>query len=196
MPSPVFLDRDGVICRRRPGDYVRRWAEFEFLPRAPEALALLTAHGYLTIVVTNQRGIARGLMTEEDLAEIHQRMCSALAAAGARLDAIYHCPHEAGTCRCRKPGTGLFEQARADFPGLDFAGGYMIGDSPSDMEAGRRLRLRTILVRGSGNHGEEVPGRAGVFRQVPSLYAAVTEVIMPQRNGGSRVGSDEKEEDM
>ena len=159
----IFLDRDGVINHKREGDYVRTWRDFEFLPKAKEALALLTKAGYRTIIVTNQRGIARGLMTEADLAEIHDRMIADVGAAGGTIAAIYHCPHDIGACSCRKPELGLFFQAQHDFPDLDFASAALIGDSSSDMAAGARLGCRTILV-----------GNAQGYESAPSLYDAVT----------------------
>ena len=159
----IFLDRDGVINQKREGDYVRTWRDFEFLPNAREALALLTKAGYRTIIVTNQRGIARGLMSETDLAEIHRQMTADVAAAGGRIAAIYHCPHDIGVCSCRKPELGLFLQAQRDFPDLDFAAAALIGDSSSDMAAGARLGCRTILV--GDDRGQEC---------APSLYEAVT----------------------
>ncbi len=143
----VFLDRDGVINRKRPeGDYVKRWEEFEFLPQAPEALRLLKEAGLQLIIVTNQRGIACGLMTERDLQEIHRRMLGELALFQVSVDAIYYCPHEEGTCGCRKPRDGLFRQAQRDFPDIDFASSAVIGDSLTDMEVGTRLGCWTILI--------------------------------------------------
>ncbi len=187
----VFLDRDGVISRKAPeGDYIKSAPEFEFLPLAGEALALLTAHGYLVIVVTNQRGIARGLMTETDLKAIHDRMTAELAAMGARLDAIYHCPHERGTCNCRKPLTGMFEQARADFPGLEFPSAFVIGDTLVDMEAGSRLGCTNILIGAPSDRDVLVAQatRAGIEVQfvAGSLYEAVTGFVLagPEREVG------------
>lgn len=143
----VFLDRDGVINRKRPeGDYVKRWEEFEFLPGAKEALKVLKEMGVRLIVVTNQRGIARGVMTERDLEEIHRRMLEELSLFGASVDAIYYCPHEEGACDCRKPREGLFQKAKRDFPDIDFASSAVIGDSLSDMEVGTRLGSLTILI--------------------------------------------------
>ena len=136
MIDTVFLDRDGTINRKAAeGDYVKSWAEFEFLPGAVEGLALLRSRGLRLIVVTNQRGIARGLMGAEDLADIHARMRAELVPLDADVDAIYFCPHEAGECNCRKPGTGMFEAARRDEPAIDFARSVVVGDSDSDMEA-------------------------------------------------------------
>ena len=143
----VFLDRDGVINRKPPeGDYVKSWEEFEFLPKVPEALRLLKEAGMRLIIVTNQRGIARGLMTERDLEEIHKHMLAELARFQASIDAIYYCPHEEGVCDCRKPRVGLFRQAQQDFPDIDFANSAIIGDSLKDMEAGTRLGSLTIFI--------------------------------------------------
>ncbi len=187
QPRTVFLDRDGVINRKAPkGDYVKRWEEFEFLPGAREALALLTLRGFRTIVVTNQRGIARGLMTEGDLTEIHRRMARELAAVGARLDAIYYCPHEHGTCACRKPAIGLFERARDAFPDIDFSSAYMIGDSSDDMEAGRRAGCRTILVspRARKLRLTAEAGQRGspITYIAASLHEAVTECVLQSKH--------------
>lgn len=147
----VFLDRDGVINRRIVGGYVRRWEEFEFLPGIMETLPPMHAAGFRTVLVTNQRGIALGLMSEHDLAAIHERMQQALAdATGHRIDAIYFCPHDrAGGCACRKPMPGMLLDAARDLD-LDLSRSWMIGDSESDIEAGRAAGCRTVLV----GHGE------------------------------------------
>lgn len=143
----IFLDRDGTINRKQPeGDYVKSWAEFEFLPGALAGIRLLARTGARIICITNQRGIARGRMTEVDLADIHQRMLAEIRQAGGRVDAIYHCPHEGDDCNCRKPLTGMFEQAKLDFPDIDFANSFMVGDALSDMKAASRLGCKSALV--------------------------------------------------
>jgi D-glycero-D-manno-heptose 1,7-bisphosphate phosphatase len=125
--TAVFLDRDGVINRKAPeGQYVTSWDEFEFLPGALEGLRLLGESDLILAVVTNQRGIARGMLTSGDLDDIHRRMRAAIEAAGGRLNAIYHCPHDVG-CRCRKPDVGMFEEAAADF-GLSLHETAVIGE--------------------------------------------------------------------
>jgi histidinol-phosphate phosphatase family protein len=145
----VFLDRDGVINRKAPeGDYVTSWSEFDFLPGALEGLRRLAGSRMSIVVVTNQRGVARGRMTEADVRDIHRRMCAAVAEAGGRLDAIYYCPHEGG-CTCRKPAVGMLESAAADLR-LSLRDAAMVGDSPSDMEAARRIGATQVLV-GSAN---------------------------------------------
>jgi len=184
-PQPrktVFLDRDGVICHKAPeGDYIKSWDEFVFLPLAKESLALLTAHGFHIIVISNQRGVARGFMTEDDLAGITRRMRAELAPIGARLDGVYYCPHEAGTCDCRKPGSGLLERARNDFPDIDFQASYVIGDSVTDLQAGAPLGCAPILIA-SGEHRRDLlaeAARRGIVVQhvAASLYEAALRLI-------------------
>ena len=138
--SAVFLDRDGVINRKAAeGDYVPAWKAFEFLPGALEGLRLLARSELTVIVVTNQRGVALGRIAPQALAEIHRKMRAAVVAAGAQIDAIYCCPHDAG-CHCRKPEVGLFEQAARDFR-LTLMDTAVIGDQSSDMIAARRVVL-------------------------------------------------------
>lgn len=143
----VFLDRDGVINKKPPeGDYVKKWEEFEFLPRAIEAMKLFSQNGYRIFIVTNQRGIARGLMAKEDLEEIHDHMKEELSRHDISLEAIYHCPHNfQDNCNCRKPKPGMFHQAAKEYV-IDLTKATMIGDSVSDMEAGSAAGCKTILV--------------------------------------------------
>ncbi len=111
-----------------------------------EGVRLLNDSGMLVVVVTNQRGIALGRLSTLDLAQIHSVLRQTLAAGGARLDGIYHCPHPLGSCDCRKPGIGLFLKARQDHPEIDFSQSAVIGDSLSDMTAAQRIGARGILV--------------------------------------------------
>jgi D-glycero-D-manno-heptose 1,7-bisphosphate phosphatase len=143
----VFIDRDGVINRKRPQDaYVTRWEDFVFLPGALESLGLLTRAGVRIVVVTNQRGVARGLMSSDTLSEIHERMRQECAAHQGRIDAVYACEHEIGTCRCRKPEPGLLLRAKEACPAIEFSRSILIGDSASDLEAGYRLGCGLVLV--------------------------------------------------
>ncbi len=144
--SAVFLDRDGVINQLIEGDYVRHWSDFKFVPGSVEALARLHQSGAALLVVTNQRGVARGLVDPTELAEIHQRMADELRRGGAPLDGIYVCPHDVGMCDCRKPAPGLFEQARDAHPWIDFKRSQLVGDSMTDLRAGQRLGLNNWLV--------------------------------------------------
>ncbi len=143
----IFLDRDGVVNRRIVGDYVRDWSTFEFLSDIFSVLPEIRESGYTAVLVTNQRGVARGLMTEEDLAAIHERMQNELASAtGHRFDAIYYCPHDSSTgCDCRKPLPGMIVRAALEHD-IDIPASWMIGDSESDIEAGAAAGCRTARV--------------------------------------------------
>ena len=142
----VFLDRDGVINRER-GIHTWRVADFEILPGVIEAVAAIRRAGLLSIVVTNQSGIALGMYGHADVAEVHAYLHRQLASHGAQLDAVYYCPHhpDKGRCLCRKPGSLLFERAIARF-GIDPARSLMIGDKPRDIEAAAAVGVRGILV--------------------------------------------------
>ena len=143
----VFLDRDGVINRKPSnGEYVTSWEKVQMLPGAERAIALLNQASRKVIVVTNQRGIALGRLSELDLLSIHENLRIHLGSSGAHIDAIYFCPHDHGQCGCRKPGTGLLERAFRDFPGACPENSVMIGDSDSDIVAGTRVGMKTILI--------------------------------------------------
>jgi D-glycero-D-manno-heptose 1,7-bisphosphate phosphatase len=132
----IILDRDGVLNVRPPrAQYVRRPSDFVWLPGALEAVRLLAAAGYRVIVVSNQAGIGRGVMTEADLDAVHARMAQAVVAAGGRIDAIYHCPHDWDEgCDCRKPKPGMLFQAQRDH-NLDLTRTPFVGDDDRDGEA-------------------------------------------------------------
>lgn len=143
----LFLDRDGVINRRLPDAYVRNWEEFRFIEGVPEALALLGRHFGHLIVVTNQQGIGKKLMSVQDMEAVHRRMRQEIESAGGRIDAIYHCPGLAEEDPpCRKPNTGMARQAKRDFPEINFQHSVMVGDSLSDMEFGARLEMINVLI--------------------------------------------------
>ncbi len=137
----VFLDRDGVINVKQPdGQYVCDWSHFEFLSPVVDWIKLFRALGYLVIVVTNQRGVARGLMSAEDLETIHQQMRAELSKRGATIDDVFACVHEEGTCDCRKPRPGLVQQAVAKWD-INLAQSIMIGDSPSDRQLAKNCSM-------------------------------------------------------
>ena len=140
----VFLDRDGTIAR--DVHYCRRVEDFELLPTVPEAIRLLNTNSLKVVVITNQSGIARGYFTEEILAQIHDRMKQELAKDGAWVDAIYYCPHHPDDgCECRKPKTGLFLQAARELD-IDLSRSFVVGDMQMDIDAGRALGSKTVLV--------------------------------------------------
>jgi D-glycero-D-manno-heptose 1,7-bisphosphate phosphatase len=143
----AFLDRDGTINRPPPaGDYVRAPEGMRLIPGASDAVRRLNEAGWRTVIVTNQRGIARGLMSEGDLERVHERLIELLSEGGATIDRIYHCPHEEGSCACRKPRTGLLQRARDDDPEITFERAVLIGDSQSDVDAGRSAGIRTVSI--------------------------------------------------
>jgi D-glycero-D-manno-heptose 1,7-bisphosphate phosphatase len=148
MNKAAFLDRDGVINRKAPteDEYITRWEEMQILPGVVEAIALLNRASFRVIVVSNQRCVAKGLLTASELDFMHQRMCSELAAMGAKIDEVYYCPHEEQPpCSCRKPEPGmLFAAARQHQ--VDFSSSWMIGDSEKDVEAGRSAGCRTARI--------------------------------------------------
>jgi D-glycero-D-manno-heptose 1,7-bisphosphate phosphatase len=148
----VFLDRDGVLNRKMPeGAYVSDWAQFQWLAGADEAIARMNRAGLTVILVTNQRGIALGLYTHAQLEHIHANIQRHLARYGARLDAVYYCPHNHGECHCRKPDIGLFEQAMRQFPQANAQNSVVIGDSLSDIQAGQRLGMKTVFIQGEAD---------------------------------------------
>jgi D-glycero-D-manno-heptose 1,7-bisphosphate phosphatase len=131
----VFLDRDGVINQPAlPGEYIRTWEEFKFLPSIADWIRLFNALDLLVIVITNQRGVALGLMSEHALEDIHSRMVAELAHLGARVDDVFYCAHAKNECNCRKPQPGLIFQAQEKWD-IDLQHSLFLGDSPSDQQA-------------------------------------------------------------
>ncbi len=183
--STLFLDRDGVINRRLKNDYVKNAEEFEFLPGVLEIMPFLARQFDKIIVVTNQQGIGKGLMTEPDLKAVHAEMRNAVSGAGGRIDAVLHCPHLADAdCRCRKPAPGMAQQAKELFPAIDFTKVYMAGDSLSDMIFGARLGMKTILIAPASPEfseikDEDLPDWLDIDYKADSL-ADLKNLIAPQ----------------
>lgn len=147
MPDKIiFLDRDGVINKKAPEhDYIKTWNEFKFLAGVYKAINIFNNAGYKVIVVTNQRGVARKLMSMSDLNNIHINMCSELTNKNAKIDDIFVCPHDKGECNCRKPQIGLFLQAEKKYQ-VSKKESFMIGDSKTDIEAGKSYGIKTIAI--------------------------------------------------
>jgi histidinol-phosphate phosphatase family protein len=144
MNQAVFLDRDGTIAR--DAHYCSRVEDFELFPTVPDAIKLFNDNGFKVVVITNQSGIARGYFDEYRLAQIHSKMQAELLAHGAKVDAIYYCPHHPDdNCTCRKPKTELFIRAAKQLD-VDFHQSYVIGDAQSDIDAGNALGCKTVLV--------------------------------------------------
>jgi len=144
----LFLDRDGVINRRIPGAYVADSEEFEFLPGVLDALRFFADVFDKIVIVTNQQGIGKGLMTEAQLSGVHAHMQKQIEQSGGRIDAIYYCPYLAkDNPDCRKPNIGMALQAQADFPEIDFQKSIIVGDSVTDMEFGLKLKMKTVFIQ-------------------------------------------------
>jgi histidinol-phosphate phosphatase family protein len=142
----LFLDRDGVINRLRPNDYVKSWSEFEFLPGVFEALAKFSKQFKRIFIITNQRGVGRGLMSEDDLNEIHRRMVAEIVKQGGRIDKIYYCTDVSNLHPNRKPNIGMALQAQHDYPEIDFSKSLMIGDSEGDMAFAKNSKMNSIKI--------------------------------------------------
>jgi len=150
MPA-ALLDRDGTLIRDVA--YLSRVDQIELLPRVPEAIRLLRRSGLKVAVITNQSAVARGLLSESGLREIHRELTRLLAISGAFLDAIYYCPHHPTEglgayridCDCRKPKAGLIQRASEEL-NLDLARSYVVGDQPSDMELALRIGATGIFI--------------------------------------------------
>jgi len=149
--AAIFLDRDGTICEEV--GYVNHVSRSRLLPGSLEAIHLINQAGLLAVVTTNQSGVARGYFSEDLVGAVHAQLLSAVSSGGARLDAIYHCPHHPSegsppwraACDCRKPKPGMILRAAREH-GIDLAGSYVVGDSVVDIEAGAAAGLPGVLV--------------------------------------------------
>lgn len=143
----LFLDRDGILNRKIDNGYVTQLSEFEFIPGVLTDISSLTKIFARIFIVTNQRGISKGLYSVDTLTEIHSYLLAQVNGSGGRIDRIYFCPHDySDRCNCRKPNTGMALNAKLDFPEVDFNKSVMIGDSLSDIEMGARLNMTTVLI--------------------------------------------------
>jgi D-glycero-D-manno-heptose 1,7-bisphosphate phosphatase len=145
----VFLDRDGVLNVYLPGDYVKTPAELALIPGVAEAVRALNEAGYPVFVISNQQGVAKGLMSTEELTVVSEALTNRLAAAGATITQSYYCPHASGSCDCRKPKPGMLLCA-ADEHGIDLAASVFIGDTETDSEAARAAGVGRFLLVLSG----------------------------------------------
>ncbi len=178
--SVVFLDRDGTIVA--DSGYPSDPAAVELLPGAAPAIRALNELDIPVVVVTNQSGIGRGLVTAERFEAVQREVERRLAEAGARIDAVYHCPHDPTrvACRCRKPGTELFERAARDLGSLELRDAVYIGDRLRDVQPGIALGGRAILVT-----REAVAGLPSGCESAADLAAAV-ELLAGARRSGTR----------
>jgi D-glycero-D-manno-heptose 1,7-bisphosphate phosphatase len=171
----VFIDRDGTISEEV--GYVNHPSRYRVFPYAAEAIKRLNEAGWLAVLVTNQAGVARGYFTEEVIGAVHNLLAQELERGGARLDAIYYCPHHPSVgeppyrfdCDCRKPRPGLIRRAAQDLD-IDLAASWMVGDRYSDTELARNAGTRAALVLSGYGRGEWEYQR-GAWRHQPDLVA-------------------------
>jgi D-glycero-D-manno-heptose 1,7-bisphosphate phosphatase len=142
----LFLDRDGVINKEQEGTYVTRWEEFEFLPGVLDGLANIRPYFDKIIIVTNQRGVGKGIMSVETLKDIHAKMRTCFEEAGVQIDKVYSAIALASDDANRKPNTGMALQAKEDFDSIDFKKSVMVGNNLSDMEFGKRMGMKTVFL--------------------------------------------------
>jgi D-glycero-D-manno-heptose 1,7-bisphosphate phosphatase len=172
----VFLDRDGTInAKAAIGQYITSPADLVLMPGAAKAVAMLNAAGLRTILVTNQRWVSEQSAGSARCAAVHDRLEQLLRFEDAWLDAAYYCPHPVGVCDCRKPAPGMLRRAAREHS-FDLAGAVIVGDSNTDLLAGRAAGSRTILLRASGD------GVVGADAVVRDLDAAVRIILRARGN--------------
>jgi len=142
----LFLDRDGVINHEKHEDYINTWEEFRFYEGVKEAIKIFSGIFKYVIVITNQRGIGRGITKEEDLLILHKNMTLEIVNAGGRIDEIYFCPEISNDHPRRKPNPGMGIEAAKDFPGLNLQKSIMVGNTLSDMKFGRNIGAKTVFL--------------------------------------------------
>ncbi|MES2003540.1 MAG: HAD-IIIA family hydrolase [Bacteroidota bacterium] len=142
----LFLDRDGVINHDKDNDYIRNWEEFRLYDTTLEAIAILAAKFPRIVITTNQKGVGKGLMTVNDLDNIHTKMRAKITEAGGRIDKVYYCADLSDDSVNRKPNPGMAFQAQADFPAIDLSRSIIVGNRISDMGFGRNAGMHTVFL--------------------------------------------------
>lgn len=143
----LFLDRDGVLNHRIPGDYVRNATQWQWLEGSKEAFVLLAQHFDRIFLVSNQQGVGKGLFLEADLQQLSDFFVAEIVDVGGKIDKCYYCTHlKSANCDCRKPHIGMALQAKNDFPEIDFSQSVLLGDSLSDMEMGKSAGMKTVFI--------------------------------------------------
>jgi histidinol-phosphate phosphatase family protein len=174
----IFLDRDGVINEDRE-DYIKSWEEFRFIKGVRPALKKIHQAGVPVVVITNQSVIGRGLVTEDELSFIHDRMGQAVQKSGGRITKVYFCPHHPEDhCRCRKPRIGLLKKAARDLK-LDLKKCVFVGDNLKDIQAGNRAGCRTLLVQTGQGKESLVKIISGKTRINPDWVCATLSAATP-----------------
>ncbi|MFO7871207.1 MAG: HAD family hydrolase [Kiritimatiellia bacterium] len=172
MRKCVFFDRDGVVNVSPGPGYVTSWDEFRLFDEFPSVLRTVTDKGYDAIVVTNQRGVALGIMSAGAVEYIHRNLRALLKERfGLKLLDVLYCPHEHGECDCRKPAPGMLLKA-GEKHGIDLSSSWMAGDSARDMEAGRAAGCRTVLI-GEDERTLDADYRVADLKELDDLFKRV-----------------------
>ena len=173
----LFLDRDGVINVEKDQSYIFHYGEFAFYEQGLEALRLLAGVFPRIVVVTNQRGVGKGLMTAEALEDIHEKMTAEVLSGGGRIDAIYYCDSLSDDHPHRKPNPGMALAAQQHFPEIDLTLSVMVGNNISDMEFGRNAGMHTVFL----NTTSPVPPlpHPAIDLVYPSLYDFAKALHLP-----------------
>ena len=165
----LFLDRDGVINHEKKEDYILNWGEFHFYDKLTDALEIFSKVFGTIVMVTNQRGVGKGLMTVEDLNLIHANMLAEINARNGRLDRIYYCSSMDNDCYERKPNPGMAFHAKKDFDNIDFSKSIMVGNKLSDMKFGKNAAMFTVYLE-TTNPEVSSPNELFDYR-FPNLFA-------------------------
>lgn len=164
----LLLDRDGVLNEDNIHGYILNWESFHFSQGVFEALKILSTLFPRILVITNQRGVGRGLMSLAELNRIHQHMTAAIQANGGRIDQVYFCTALDMEHPDRKPKTGMAQRAKTDFPEIDFTKTIMVGNTRGDMEFGRNIGAYTVYIH---NREDKMPDPQTIDAQFDNLYA-------------------------
>jgi histidinol-phosphate phosphatase family protein len=171
----LFLDRDGVINHEKKENYILNWGEFRFYEGVKDALKILNDVFGVIVLVTNQKGIGKGLMTLDDLADIHSKMMDEIKAAGGRIDKLYFCADLDHDSYYRKPNPGMAETAKQDFPSIDMNRSIIAGNKLSDMRFGRNAGMHTVYIATTNPEVEETDPLIDVrFNNLPEFANAFT----------------------
>ena len=178
MNPAIFLDRDGVLNVYLPGDYVKTPEELTLIPGVAEAVRTLNEAGYPVFVISNQQGVAKGLMTPEDLTTVSNALRDRLADAGATITQSYYCPHASGSCDCRKPKPGMLLRAAAEY-GIDLAASVFIGDTETDAEAARAAGVGRFFLVLSGKFQDPTVAEDSKRFPIPpdGVYPSLVEAV-------------------
>jgi D-glycero-alpha-D-manno-heptose 1-phosphate guanylyltransferase len=173
----LFLDRDGVINYEKPDGYILNWQEFKFYEGSKEAIGKLSRLFGHIIIVSNQRGVGRGFMTEDDLKDIHDKMRSEIEAAGGKIDNIYYCTSIDNKHPDRKPNPGMAFKAKKEIPGIDPDKAIIVGNKLSDMKFGRNAGLYTVYIRST--HPEQSLPHPEIDLAFDTLADFATACLLP-----------------